>query len=66
MKERKVSVSVTFSLSLPLLNRKVLSTERRHEGDGRRKMSLTNKLSFLQTSLRFFKHAQFIKIDEIS
>ena len=35
MKERKVSVSVTFSLSSPLLGRKVLSTERRHEGDGR-------------------------------
>lgn len=34
MKERKVSVPVTFSLSSPLLNHKVLSTERRHEGDG--------------------------------
>ena len=36
MKEREVSVSVTFSLSLPLSNRKVLSTERRHEGDGQK------------------------------
>lgn len=39
MKERKVSVSVTFSLSSPLLNRKVLSTERRHERDSRKNVT---------------------------